>query len=153
MKNGILLVLVVLMLSAFSCQGEEEPVKAVYPCGDSPASSCHLLRRPDEHVIYDPDYDITWLRDANVAHTLGSYGDGLMTKAEAVAFVEDINTSIHPAGKSDWRLPITFGAPDSGCSEQFNEGYNCTESELGHLYYTELGNQAVDIAVTGRWAS
>jgi len=149
-KNAILLALVV--LTAFACQHEEELPKAVYPCGDPPASSCHLLRRPDETVIYDPVYDITWLRDANAAHTLGNYGDGLMTKAEAAAFVQDINTNSHPAGKSDWRLPITFGAPDSGCSEPFNEGYNCTESELGHLYYTELGNQAEDIVASGQFA-
>ncbi len=29
-------------------------------------------------------------------------------------------------------------------------GYNCTNSEMGHLYYTELGNKAYDTSATSR---
>ena len=48
-------------------------------------------------------------------------------------------------GYDDWRLPTTL-IPDPSCSNQSEGtsfmGYNCTGSEMGHLYYTELGNSA-----------
>lgn len=37
-------------------------------------------------------------------------------------------------GFDDWRLPTTL-VPDQNCSS----GYNCIGSELGHLFYVELG--------------
>ena len=42
---------------------------------------------------------------------------------------------------TDWRLPIIF---DQSCS-----GLNCTNSEMGYLYYTGLGNSAGSLTNTG----
>ena len=40
-----------------------------------------------------------------------------------------------------WRLPVTVGGEFVyGCDGMTNGGYNITSSEMGHLYYTELGN-------------
>jgi hypothetical protein len=44
-------------------------------------------------------------------------------------------------GISGWRLPVTL-QPDSTCSGQlpgWSGDYNCTGSEIGHLFYDELG--------------
>jgi len=47
----------------------------------------------------------------------------------------------------DWRLPTTV-QPDAGCSQQegggaFAAGTGCTASELGHMFYEELGGTAL----------
>lgn len=40
-----------------------------------------------------------------------------------------------------WRLPATVDGPYVyGCDGTTTGGYNITTSEMGHLYYTELGN-------------
>ena len=49
---------------------------------------------------------------------------------------------------ANWRLPVTDDGTDgggdgslvNGCDGTTNGGYNITTSEIGHLYYTELGN-------------
>jgi hypothetical protein len=46
-------------------------------------------------------------------------------------------------GISGWRLPTTV-QPDPNCYNQnqsagYSYGYNCTGSEMGHLFYNELG--------------
>jgi hypothetical protein len=71
-------------------------------------------------AFYDTDLDITWLRDANV--------NGQMDWATAVSWAGGFSFG----GYSDWRLPA------SDACDQFN----CTGSEMGHLYYVELGNTA-----------
>lgn len=71
-------------------------------------------------AFYDTDLDITWLRDANV--------NGLMAWAGAVAWADGYSF----AGYEDWRLPTS-----DACT-----GYDCTGSEMGHLWYLELGNPA-----------
>ncbi|MGK2898806.1 MAG: PEP-CTERM sorting domain-containing protein [Burkholderiaceae bacterium] len=71
-------------------------------------------------AFYDTDLNITWLRDANV--------NGPMHWVDAVSWADNFSF----AGYTDWRLPTS-----DTCS-----GYNCTGSEMGHLYYTELGNLA-----------
>lgn len=71
-------------------------------------------------AFYDTELDITWLRDANL--------NGAMNWWNAVAWADGLTFG----GYSDWRLPTS-----DTCS-----GYNCTGSEMGHLWYTELGNPA-----------
>ena len=47
-------------------------------------------------------------------------------------------------GFNDWRLPATL-VPDNGCTNLDGSlrtdsgGWNCTGSEMGHLYYDEFG--------------
>ncbi len=83
--------------------------------------------------FYDTDRNITWLRNANAAAGSGfdngaSNSDGRMGWGNAMAWAADL-----AAGSfSDWRLPVGQATPF--CSS------NCTASELGHLWYSELGN-------------
>lgn len=84
-------------------------------------------------TITDTDTGIIWLQDANYAFTSGYDDDGLMTWDEAMTWAKNLDF----AGYTDWRLP---NAHDQGSSYYVCVGYNCTESEMGHLYYTELGN-------------
>lgn len=96
-------------------------------------------------AFYDTDRDITWLRDANV--------NGTMTWAAANAWASGYSIGIY----DDWRLP-TVVQLDSACSDSLiavgsfgvqNFGFNCTGSEMGHLFYTELGNASGSITNVG----
>lgn len=79
-------------------------------------------------AFYDTDLDITWLRNADV--------NGLMTWDAAVAWADGFSF----AGYDDWRLPMA----DTSCYP-----LNCTGSEMGHLWYVELGNSAGSMTNTG----
>ena len=74
-------------------------------------------------AFYDTDLNITWRRNANL--------NGLMTWADAVTWADNMTFG----GYSDWRLPAS-----AACL-----GFNCTASEMGHLWYVELGNLAGDV--------
>jgi hypothetical protein len=75
----------------------------------------------DRNLIYDTDLDITWL---DYTHG-GDYWSHQVAWAEGLSFT--INNKVY----ADWRLPSAGANPVFG-SEQ-------TSSEMGHLYYTELG--------------
>lgn len=91
-------------------------------------------------LIYDTDLNITWLSNADAA--VGSAfddgtntNDGSMSWASAVAWSASLTTG----GVSGWRLPST-GVPDATCSDSTRAyGLSCTGSEMGHLFYVELG--------------
>jgi len=56
-------------------------------------------------------------------------------------------TTLVYGGVSGWRLPTTVdGVFDFGSDGTTTAGYNITTSEMGHLFYTELGNK-------GYWAT
>lgn len=94
------------------------------------ASSAHaeLFNRGTDslgnQLIYDSDLNITWYDFTRSYDTWQNQMDW----ADALSVTYGSNTY------TDWRLPITFN--------QSCWGYNCTNSEMGHLYYTELGNSA-----------
>lgn len=95
-------------------------------------------------LIYDTDLNVTWLADANYAFTSGydqqDFTDGLMTYAYAMAWADQLTYG----GFIDWRLPTTL-QPDATCANQYSFGsgqFNCTGSEMGHLFYNELGSVA-----------
>ncbi len=76
------------------------------------------------NLIYDIDLNITWYDYTNAANTWQSqvgWADGLSVTTAAATY-------------DDWRLPIMF---DESCA-----GSDCTNGEMGLLYYTELGNTA-----------
>lgn len=79
-------------------------------------------------LIYDDDLNITWLSDLNYAKTSGYDADGVMTWSEAVTWADNLVYGDY----DDWRLPTS-----NTCVS-----YNCTGSEMGHLYYSELGGTA-----------
>lgn len=78
-------------------------------------------------AFYDTDLDIIWLRNANAG--------GPMKWGAAASWAE----SYALGGYTDWRLPT-----NKPCG-----GYNCTASEMGHLWYGELGNKAGALTNTG----
>ena len=89
------------------------------------------------NLIYDDDRNITWLGDANFAQTSGFDADGLITWTTATTVWAP---SLTVDGFTDWRLPSAFNQDGSGpCGPAFN----CMGSEMGHLFYDELGGTAV----------
>jgi hypothetical protein len=80
-------------------------------------------------TIYDTDTQLSWLKDAGAG--------GLKNWENAVTWAASLNTNSGFAGLTGWRHP----AADPTCNDN-GMGYNCTNSEMGHLYYTELGNMA-----------
>jgi len=84
-------------------------------------------------LIYDDVLDITWLQDVNYAQTSGYDTNGYMLWSTAVTWADQLNYG----GYDDWRLPDAHNQDGSG---PFT-GYNTT-SELGYMYYVNLGNVA-----------
>ncbi len=76
-------------------------------------------------LIYDDDLDITWY----------DFSNPIDTWANQVAWADALSIDFGGTTFDDWRLPTT---PDVGPSW----GYDETNSEMGHLYHTELGNVA-----------
>ncbi len=94
-------------------------------------------------LIYDDVLNITWLQDANYAQTSGynSDGDGLMNWSPANAWAAGLSFG----GYEDWRLPTALNQDGSWpCA-----GYNCTNSEMGHMFYNNLGASAGSSVLTG----
>jgi hypothetical protein len=110
----------------------------------STVSGAALVDRGDG-LIYDIDRNITWLADANYAKTSGYHPDGEMNWQEAM----DWAAQLEYAGFTEWRLPTTM-QPDYSCSlvqtastgDVLGSQYNCMGSEMGHLFYEELGGTA-----------
>lgn len=98
-------------------------------------------------MIYDTTLNITWLADWNYAQTSGFDADGLMNWPTANNWANNLVFG----GFSDWRLPTSLNADGSG---PCGPGANCSGSEMGHLFYNDLGgkpaqsvlNQAGDTA-------
>jgi len=113
-----------------------------------------LVSRLGGQAVYDTDRNITWLADANLAasNTFGVTGiavNGTMTWAKANEWIAAMNTANY-LGYSDWRLPTTL-QPDPSCGSQIGGvsfGYSCTGSDMGHLFYGELGGVAGQSIVT-----
>jgi hypothetical protein len=102
-------------------------------------------------LIYDDVLNVTWLQDANLAatNTFGVSGintDGTMSWNTAQAWIAAMNAANY-LGYSDWRLPTTpdAGGPfvygwDGVQPYTYNYGYNMTTSEMGYMFYVNLGN-------------
>jgi hypothetical protein len=101
-------------------------------------------------MIYDSDLNITWLQDANYAKTshyqidyydgfgqLHTYTGQMSNWVEAKNWAE----SLVYGGYDDWRLPKSLDTYFSlGNDGTTSGGYNVITSEMGYLYYIELGN-------------
>jgi hypothetical protein len=106
------------------------------------------------NLVYDKDSSLIWLDYTNTYNTwanqvawAGSLSGAGTLSYTLYAGYSGINWS------SDWRLPTTVddSAAYSGSlpsnfwySGNYSYSYNNTTSEFGHLYYTELGNKAID---------
>ncbi len=128
----------------------------------STSANAALLSRLGGQAVYDTDLNITWLADTNAGAgsvfddgPTTSHGppttDGRMSWASANAWA----ASLSVGGFTDWRLPITAD-PDSSCTDDTAGvtpsadaiGFNCTGSEMGHLFYNELGGTAGSTILT-----
>lgn len=97
-------------------------------------------------MVYDNVANLTWLKDANLAMSSGYDADGLMTWAEAQVWA----ASLSVGGVSGWRLPTVTPVNGSSFNFDYSEdgstdsGINIAglNSELGHMYYANLGNSA-----------
>lgn len=86
--------------------------------------------------VYDDHLNLTWLQNANLADSTpfgvsGINANGTMSWHTAQNWIGAMNAASY-LGFSDWRLPTS-----DACG-----GYNCTGSEMGHLFYNELGGVA-----------
>lgn len=81
---------------------------------------------------------LMWMQDANYAKTSGFDADGMISWVAAVNWSGSMNF----AGHTGWRLPrASENTAGSG-------GYS-SQSEMGDLYYNELGNTAGNFENTG----
>lgn len=78
-------------------------------------------------AYYDTVLNITWLRNADV--------NGRMDWTTASIWATNLTVGAY----SGWRLPSALNRDGTGPCY----GY-CPESELGYIYYVELGNKLVD---------
>lgn len=85
----------------------------------------HSLEEYTPLIIYDVDRNLTWLRQAGYS--------GRITYSEAIDLVNYSNSS-NLLGGNSWRLPCLDIA--GNCLV----GFNCTQGELGHIFYKELDN-------------
>ena len=85
-------------------------------------------------AYYDTDLNITWLATANNTPMNWATAN---TWAANFSFTDGVNVY------DNWRLPTTL-QPDPSCEiqEGISAGFNCTGSEMGHLFYSELSGTA-----------
>ena len=138
-------------------------VLALTLCLTSTANAT-LFTRLGGDALYDDVLDITWLSNANLAAS-NSFGvggintGGTMNWNTANAWIAGMNSTNH-LGFNDWRLPTL--SPINGTSFQtgfsnngttdlgygatgigWQDGSNNPVSEMGHLYYSTLGNLGI----------
>ncbi|MBL0166393.1 MAG: DUF1566 domain-containing protein [Propionivibrio sp.] len=114
-----------------------------------------LESRLGGQMVYDTDRNISWLANANLAAS-EDFGvrfidlTGYASAGPALNWINAMNAANY-LGFNDWRLPTTL-QPDASCGTQDSlgsRGLNCSGSEMGHLFYDELGGEAnQDIATT-----
>jgi hypothetical protein len=121
--------------------------------GFSGSLQAALQNRLNGAAVYDTDLNVTWLTNLNlpVTNSFGVAGitsagptPGAMTWQTAQNWIAAMNAANY-LGFSTWRLPTT-PQRDPTCTtqdpvNQISSGFNCTSSELGHLFYSELGGQ------------
>lgn len=117
-----------------------------------------LVPAADGQTVYDPNLNVTWLADANLAgrQTIGVSNinkDGSMAYATAVRWVKAMNALDNGAGylgHNNWQLP-TAPVQDNSCARTGRNGesfgFHCWGSPLGSLYYRSLGLREPNTAV------
>ena len=104
-----------------------------------------LVARPGG-MVYDTVQNITWLQNWNT--------NGRMDWTTANNWANNLVYG----GFDDWRLPTTNTTASSNCSASLNPGggfpqqyfgYNCTGSEMGHMFYNEFGATAGQSILAG----
>jgi hypothetical protein len=100
----------------------------------------------------DGSYNLVWDNDSPFGSVVYlDYTNAYNTWANQVAWASILNSALTYTinagysvdwGTNSWRLPTTVdGLYNYGENGTTTAGYNITNSEFGHLYYTELGNK------------
>lgn len=85
-------------------------------------------------LIYDTDLDITWL----------DYRQEKAAWSSQQSWAANLSLTVNGVTYDNWRLPASAdGAFVYGTDGTTTAGYNITSSELGHLFYSELGNKGI----------
>jgi hypothetical protein len=119
------------------------------------SANAALISRLGGQAYYDDVLDVTWLADMDLAYSEKFGVPGIATNMsgftaqEYIIAMNNYDDGVGWLGVNNWRLPTTL-IPDSSCTQLDGSwtsgteavGYNCTGSELGHLYYEELGGTA-----------
>jgi len=113
MKKVFILAAILTMVSGFTMQAQAD--LELLGQGTSVHGTYNL--------IYDTNLDITWYDYTKV----GNWPDQMN-------WADELSVTFGSITYTDWRLPTTLG--------QSCYGWNCTNGEMGHLYYIELGNVA-----------
>ena len=94
-----------------------------------------ILRGTDSlgnRLIYDNDLNITWY-DYTKSNTVWQ---------DQMNWAGALDVDFGGTHYTDWRLPTTVDGPLVwGYDGTTTAGYNITSSEMGHLFYTELGGK------------
>jgi len=115
-------------------------------CGFAQAQAA-LVSDARGQTVYDTVRNVTWLANANLAATqsfgvTGINRDGSMSWETAQAWIAAMNAANY-LGSNRWSLPATQ-LPDDGCTQRPKSaafGYGCTGSQMGNLFYIELGGE------------
>jgi len=92
-------------------------------------------------LIYDSDLNITWY----------DYSNSVNTWQNQMNWASGLSVNFGGNVYDDWRLPATVDGPYVfGYDGTTTGGSNITSSEMGHLFYTELGNKGI-VATDGTY--
>ncbi len=100
----------------------------VLSLGLATTADATLVSRAGGLAVYDTDLDITWLSDFGYFIPSQGFHSATGPLFRAVQWLGVINT-LQVAGVSTWRLPTGVLSCPQGCAS----------SEMGHLFYNELG--------------
>ncbi len=96
----------------------------------------------DYNLIYDDDLGMTWLDYSLYPNPQGTARGWASNLNNAGVLTYDLNPGVTMSWSGDWRLPATVDGPYVwGYDGTTTAGYNITSSEMGHLFYTALGNK------------
>ena len=97
----------------------------------------------DYNLIYDEDLGLIWLDYSNALNTWQNQRDWAAGLNAGGVLTYNINPGLNVTWGADWRLPTVVPQNyNVGYDGTTGFGYNITTgSEMGHLFYTELGNK------------
>jgi uncharacterized protein (TIGR03437 family) len=125
--------------------------------GTPAATGQGLQVNPGSQTVYDPETDVTWLANANLAAT-NTFGlptctnentprlcvgqDGAMSWDSASQFMTNMNSGTGYLGHTNWqRPPVDPNCPNYGCGGALNP--------MGNLFYEQLGfSEGTPVIVT-----
>lgn len=95
-----------------------------------------LLVDNGDNTLTSTTSGLMWHKNANLS-------GASMDWAGAFSFVDDVNLGVYDnAGHSDWRLASAL-SPDGSICNNHTSGVNCTDSEIGGLYFELLNEHGV----------